>query len=227
MSEQINEVENKYLIKKKVAFSIIERAIKEGKSDVSFINQIYLFKENSNISYNLEHNCFNVRLKHKEEVMDFDVFVYDKYMKKILNEEFSKISYENLHEEKTTFRVRYLNGVPIFTFKMKVEGLDGNLEFEETLEEATEITEGGFLRLNELLSKMKTRVEKIRYSLTQKSGLVYEIDFYKDEKFITLEVEFKDQETANSFIEDFKFKKNITNDKSMKNKNIAKSKLKK
>ena len=219
MSEQINEVENKYLIKKKVAFSIIEKAINEGKSEVSFINQVYLFKENSNISYNLEHNCFNIQLKYKDEVLDFDVFVYNEDMKKILNEEFSKISYENLHEEKTTFRVRYLNGVPIFTFKMKVEGLDGNLEFEETLKESTLI--------DEILSKMKTRVEKIRYSLTQESGLVYEIDFYKNEKFITLEVEFKDQESADSFLEDFKFKKNITNDKSMKNKNIAKSKLKK
>lgn len=219
MSEQINEVENKYLIKKKVAFSIIEKAINEGKSEVSFINQIYLFKENSNVSYNLEHNCFNIQLKHKDEVMDFDVFVYNEDMKKILNEEFSKISYENLHEEKTTFRVRYLNGVPIFTFKMKVEGLDGNLEFEETLKECA--------ILDEFLSKMKTRVEKIRYSLTQESGLVYEIDFYKNEKFITLEVEFKDQESADTFFEDFKFKKNITNDKSMKNKNIARSKLKK
>ncbi len=220
--EDLSEVENKYLVSKETAFSLIEKAIKKGKHKLDFINQVYLFDKSAIILYNLEQNQFEIQVMHKSKKSDLLVIpVIDEHQKEELKELLAEQQNVDLTKGKGTFRIRYYDGkTPIFAMKMKKEGVAGTLEFEFNITEHINEMENG-ADFENILSKIKTRIVKMRHSVPF-NGFIYEIDFYSAFEFITLEVEFKNEADQLAFKEDFKFIKNITSDSSYKNKKMAK-----
>lgn len=220
--EDLTEIENKYLISKKTAFSLIEKGIKEEKHQLDFINQIYLFEESAFIQYNLELKQFEIQIMHKNKQSDtLIVPVLEQHEQKELNELLLDKKDLNLTKEKGTFRIRYYDGkTAIFAMKMKKEGVAGTLEFEFDITERIKDMENG-TDFENILSKIKTRIIKMRHSIEVKD-FVYEIDIYSAFEFITLEVEFENENESLAFKEDFKYIKNITFDSRYKNKKMAK-----
>jgi len=221
MSTQINEIEIKHQVNKNAAFGLIQEGMKRGAVEISYINQVYLFNENATAYYNREKGAFDIIVKHKNKEASFTIFVKEKDKLDVLNKEFKESCFISCN--KSTFRVRYLDGKPIFTFKRKIEGIDGNFEFEVPFAENGQTPDKE--ALSKVLSKIKSRVEKIRYTIAQKNNLFYEIDMYKDEDFITLEIEFKTIEEMENFKPNYSFIRDWTDDSSKKNKNLAKAKL--
>lgn len=221
MSTQINEIEIKHHINKNAAFGLIQEGMMRNAVETSYINQVYLFDENATAYYNREKGAFDIILKHKNKEASFTIFVKEEEKREILNKEFQESCFISC--SKSTFRVRYLDGKPIFTFKRKIEGIDGNFEFEVPFADNGQTPDKE--ALTKVLSRIKSRVEKIRYTIAQKNGLSYEIDMYKDEDFITLEIEFKTIQEMEQFDPNYSFISDWTDDSSKKNKNLAKAKL--
>lgn len=223
MSKQINEIENKYLISKKTFFDFMKKSLSNQKNYFAHIEQVYLFEENSSIFYDTEKSTFNITLYHEKEKASFSVIVKSEQMKEVLKDNLRSFNGIDLIKEKSTFRVRYLNGVPIFTFKKDFENIEGLLEFEVNFED--NVISNDINKVHSILSKIKSRLEKIRYYIHNDNGLIYEIDLYMDYDFITLEIEFKSDSLLLSFVEDFEFIANISKDKEYKNIILAKNKL--
>lgn len=92
-------------------------------------------------------------------------------------------------------------------------------------EEEKEISAEDFYdKLNRIGSD--SLVRKTRYMIPLKDGLTAELDFYHNEELKTLktvEIEFRDLNSAQEFQKPEWFGKDVTDDKSLKNKNLAKA----
>lgn len=217
------EIEKKFLINKKTFFTMFQSALATNRVGVDSIDQIYLFKSNSVIGFDLNESAFVVKIFDKDTKQSefLQVPVTNKKVLKHIEQVIAlgRFKLENgLYKLKGTYRIRFLNGEPIFTFKCKVpESTIGQLELEEivTLPDA----------FKELLETFKSRIVKIRYNINV-NHYIYEVDFYQDFDFITLEVEFKTEDEYKKFKPDFEFLMDASNDSSFKNKKLAKILLK-
>lgn len=223
--EDLTEVENKYLVSKKVAFSIIEKAMKKGKHKLDFINQVYLFDESANIQYNLKKEQFEVQVIHEGRISEILIIpVVDEHEKETLNDLLADMEGQDLTKGKGTFRIRYYDGRnPIFAMKMKKSGVAGTFEFEYEVSRNIKHMKNGD-EFEDILFGIKSRIVKMRHSV-ERNNKIYEIDIYSEFEFITLEVEFKNELEQQAFEEDFEFIRNISNDSEYKNKNLAKTQL--
>lgn len=226
--EELSEVENKYLISKNVAHALIENGMKNEKHTMQVINQVYLFKQNSVIKYDLKKEQFEITLiSNNIHSQTLIIPVIKENERDMLKTILSDSDGKNLTKGNGTFRIRYYNGKsPEFTMKMKKDGVDGTLEFEY------EITEEHFGStyfqdlFEDHLSNIHSRIVKIRHTI-ERNGYFYEIDLYADFDFITLEVEFKNEKEQKSFKEDFDFIQDVTHISYYKNKRMAKMQLSK
>lgn len=217
------EIEKKYLISKKTFISLFQSALIENRLESEVIDQTYLFKKNSKIAYNPDTKEFHVGVKSGDTFETIVVPVNKEEQQNKLQSfiELEDIKFEyGLYYFKGTYRIRFINGEPLFTFKRKVkESTIGQFEFEEWLTEPSD----AFI---DALSKLKSQIIKIRHKISV-GELTYEIDFYQDFDFITLEVEFNNEDDYNAFVPDFEFTMDATNESSLKNKKLAKMLLKK
>lgn len=215
------EIEKKFLITKKTFFSMFQKALIENRLTTEFIDQIYLFKSNSKIAYNPTKKVFVVTIENKSKKATIEVpVVNEEYQKKLQ----SFIDFEDIKQKdglyffKGTYRIRLLNGQPIFTFKRKVkESSLGMFEFEETVDMNEDF--------ESVLFELKSRIVKIRHKIAV-GDLTYEIDLYQDFDFISLEIEFDTEELYKCFVPDFDYTMDASNESSLKNKNLAKQLLK-
>ena len=97
-----------------------------------------------------------------------------------------------------------------YYFTLKSKGLEKRNELETTISQ--ELFE------NLYSTTQGNRVEKLRLNHNIE-GLIYEIDYYKDRKLMVVEVEVKDEKDLEKIIV---LGKDVTNDKTYKNKNLAK-----
>lgn len=98
------------------------------------------------------------------------------------------------------------------------EKSDGTLSREERETEISEII------YEILLDKVKSNIiDKIRFEIPLEEDLTAELDLYRGNLIglATVEVEFPDEERANSFIPPEWFGKDVTSDKRYKNKNLS------
>lgn len=222
------EIENKYRISKKVFISLINNAINKRKHSVKAIEQYYLFKENAQIFYDNVNFKFTIVLidKFQNHKAHLDVFVDSINEREKINELLGDVGANyNLLEDKGTYRIRFLNGSPIFTMKKKQKNVSGTFEFEYCLNRSIESARSG-LNFIDCIKDVDSCIVKIRH-LIQKGHYTYELDDYQDFDFYTLEIEFKNEEEQLNFEPDFEFLADETNNSEMKNKNMAKSLLKK
>lgn len=96
---------------------------------------------------------------------------------------------------------------------VKSEGSVARDEFEIVLSDIT---------YKELLGEAKYLIEKTRYEIPLSEGLVAELDVYDNPKdLVVVEVEFINEDLAQKFVPPSWMGKEVTNDPSFKNKNLA------
>lgn len=220
------ELENKYKISKACFMSLINYGIDTGNHSIKFIKQYYLFKENASIHYNKTEHYFSISLLYgNDEKTSIKVYVDSiNEREKILSLLGDVNDSDNLLEAKGTYRIRFMNGSPIFTMKKKEKGVAGTFEFEYCLKRL--FNNSSNAHFFDILNDIQSCIVKIRHIIKMDNNLVYELDDYQDFSFYTLEVEFPNEESQNNFVPNFDYISDETDNSEMKNKNMAKSLIK-
>lgn len=109
----------------------------------------------------------------------------------------------------------YANYKCFMTIKSKGGLARNEVEFE--------IPYGHYINLTKCNMYKGNIIEKLRYKIPLENNIIAELDIYDKDLFglLTVEVEFKTEEEANSFIAPAWFGREVTNDKKYKNKNLA------
>lgn len=76
-----------------------------------------------------------------------------------------------------------------------------------------------------LKQQIGTQIKKSRYKIPAENGLTYELDIYEGELtgLLVVEIEFENEEIANSFTKPAWFGNEVTSDKRYKNASLAKN----
>ena len=190
------------------------------------ISQNYLFPENTNELYfdieskewvfNLFSNTVTQKILYTFKIRQIDnVDVAIDVLK-----DFNKINIIN--DKSFVSRFRLSNSDVIFTCKYKNPFGLGDFEFEVVLSGQEKKFALHFMN-SDLFKISKNRTGFLSLLQFDKQDLIYEVDSFssKNNRFVMLEVEFNSEENYKSFIPDFDFIKEVTNDIEFKNNFMA------
>ncbi len=151
-----------------------------------------------------------------------------KYLIKKLPEDLSKYNFKEIEQgylcNNPTVRIRKIGNDYILTYKSKIKSSDTKKTDKAIINNEVELqlTMDAYLHLREKIDS--NLICKKRYYIPLMDGLTAELDIFegKLKGFIMAEVEFPDEEAADSFIPPAWFGRELTSDKRFSNHNLSK-----
>lgn len=158
----------------------------------------------------------NLEIEKKYLVNDEKISLPDYPSKKIVqgyvySDNYSEIRIRSIEKDHNTK----------YYYTVKISGADPTQRTEIEFE----IAKDEFNKLSQCIFQDSHLIEKERYLIPLNNNLTAELDIYHNELegLSTVEVEFSTIEEANSFVAPVWFGEDVTSDKSLKNKNLAKT----